>query len=290
MRVLEVSAEENLAPFSRFLWQQRVAHRIFEERGLQVVEIAEPTLAAEVEKAYQAWRNGSLKLQTETAPPAGGETAPTVSSTWLRRAFLAYPGVLIILLLALLVAPFSLNFAPAAISENVILALTIVDLRATSIVDAAVLLGEGQIWRWLTPIFLHFSVAHLAFNCVVTLELGRRIELVQGTGRFLMVVVLTGVFSNLAQALISGYPLFGGLSGVAYGLLGFLLVMQKRFPADPRWHLPAGFAIGLLVFLVLFSTGITEFIGLYIANAAHWAGLVSGGLLALLAKPRVPAA
>jgi GlpG protein len=289
MRVLEVSADEDLAPFSRFLWQQRVSHRIFEERGMQVVEIAEPTLAGEVEKAYQAWRDGRLTLRTEVDPARGEVSDPAVWTTRLRRAFLAYPGVLIILLLSLLVAPFSLNLAPAGISERVILALTIVDLRVTPTVDAAILLGDAQIWRWLTPVFLHFSIAHLAFNCVVTLDLGRRIELIQGTGYFLLVVVLTGVFGNLAQALFSGYPLFGGLSGVAYGLLGYLLVMQKRFPADPRWQLPAGFAIGLLVFLVLFSTGVTEFIGLYIANAAHWAGLCCGVLLALLSKPRVRA-
>ena len=77
-------------------------------------------------------------------------------------------------------------------------------------------------------------------------------------------------------------PLFGGLSGMAYGLLGYLLVMARRAPQDLRWQLPKGFSISLLIFLVVFSTGITEPFGLHVANAAHWSGLICGALLALL--------
>jgi membrane associated rhomboid family serine protease len=38
-------------------------------------------------------------------------------------------------------------------------------------------------------------------------------------------------------------------------------------------------AVTLLAFLVLFSTGITEPFGLMVANAAHWSGLIAGGLV-----------
>ena len=86
MRVIEVSAEENLAPFSQFLWQHRVAHRIFEERGLQVLELAESAHAAEVQKAYSAWCDGSLKLNTVALPGSGFPGAASrikVNRIWL---------------------------------------------------------------------------------------------------------------------------------------------------------------------------------------------------------------
>ena len=43
--------------------------------------------------------------------------------------------------------------------------------------------------------------------------------------------------------------------------------------------------MGLLIFLVIFSTGITEPFGLNVANAAHWFGLATGALLALVSRP-----
>ena len=75
-------------------------------------------------------------------------------------------------------------------------------------------------------------------------------------------------------------PIFGGLSGVAYGLLGFVLVMGRLVADRPAWRLPAGLSGSLLFFLVLFSTGITEGFGLFVANSAHWFGLLAGALIA----------
>jgi GlpG protein len=290
MRVIETTLEENLALFSRYLWQERLAHRIFEERGRQILEVRDDVSAERVRSAYDAWRAGEFVLE-ESQPPAIQDDVLSTSATGPKNSaaqiLREHPGLAVLILLALAVFPFSW---PIADNELTLVArwLTIVDLTRNEPMFWYTALFTGEIWRWLTPIFLHFSVLHIAFNCVVVFELGRRIENVNGTLWFCVLVLVLGVVSNLGQFVLNPAPLFGGLSGVGYGFLGYLLVCQKRFPDEPRWQMPPGFAISLLIFLVVFTTGVTEAFGLHVANAAHWFGLLSGVTMAYLAPVRKP--
>jgi len=280
MRVIETSSDENLKLFSSYLWQQRVVHRIFEERGAQVVELADPAFAETVRRDYEAWRSGRLVLEAQPRAAAAGAAGPQAG--WL-RAIARYPGLAVLIGLALLVFPFSYPLADGRIG-TVVAWLTIVDLRSSmaALPGLPALLAQGEVWRWFTPMFLHFSVLHLAFNCAINIELGRRVErALGGGGLWLLVLALAGA-SNLAQYAFGGGPLFGGLSGVGDGLLGFILVMSRRDPVAAAWQLPPGLSGGLLVFLVIFTTGITEPFGLFVANAAHWGGVLTGAALAAL--------
>ncbi len=274
MRIIETSASDDLSSFSSYLWQQRIVHRIFEERGSQVVELADPAHADTVRAAYQAWRDGRLAL--EAVP---GRRA---RSRW-PAALARYPGLTALIVLVCAVFPFSYLLADGQVTAVAAL-LTIIDLRDSgdTLPSVLELLARGEVWRWFTPVLLHFSVLHLAFNCAVTIELGRRLEGALGSGGLWLLVLALAVASNLCQYAFGAGPMFGGLSGVAYGLLGFILVMARRMPDAPAWQLPPGLSIGLLVFLVVFSTGVTEAFGLFVANAAHWSGLIGGVVLAAL--------
>lgn len=274
MRVIETSASEDLSLFSSYLWQQRIVHRIFEERGSQVVELADPAHADSVQAAYRAWQDGRLALEAVPRERAG--------SRW-PAALARYPGLTTLIALACAVFPFSYLLADGQVTVVAAL-LTIIDLREAgdTLPTLLELLGRGEVWRWFTPMLLHFSVLHLAFNCAISIELGRRLEGALGSGGLWLLVLALAGASNLCQYAFGAGPLFGGLSGVAYGLLGFILVMARRMPAVPAWQLPPGLSIGLLVFLVVFSTGVTEAFGLFVANAAHWSGLLGGMVLAAL--------
>ncbi|MFV2089743.1 MAG: rhomboid family intramembrane serine protease [Pseudomonadales bacterium] len=276
MRVIETSVEEDLSLFSRYLWQVRVRHRIFEERGRQVLEVAESQAAEVVRSAYDDWHAGTLILERRNSDAGSSTLKVGLSLKRVREAALRFPVLSGVLVLAVVIFPFSL---PIADGELTVVArwLTLTDLTT----DAG-LLESIELWRWFTPVFLHFSVLHLVFNVAVVTDLGRRVESIRGSKQLAFSIVVIGVLSNLGQYAVAGNPVFGGLSGVAYGLLGYVLVSQRRFPDQPGWHVHPGFAFSLLIFLVLFSTGVTELFGLHVANAAHWVGLVAGGSLALL--------
>jgi GlpG protein len=129
---------------------------------------------------------------------------------------------------------------------------------------------DGQLWRLITPIFLHFAWFHLLFNGIWMWQLGSVIERRLGPADLGVLVLVIGAGSNIAQFYSTG-PLFGGLSGVVYGLLGYFWV-QGRF--NPRFGLALNNAVVYLMlgWFVLCWAGIIP----NVANWAHTAGLVLG--------------
>ncbi len=140
---------------------------------------------------------------------------------------------------------------------------------------------QGQFWRLLTPIFIHFGLMHLAFNLTMTWQLGELLERRFGPMRFTVLVLILAVVSNLAQFYTSG-PAFGGLSGVLYGLFGYFWIASKLNPYFGYQINPG--AVKML--LIWFALCWVDFFGLLgniqVANMAHTGGLVTGMLLAYL--------
>ena len=85
---------------------------------------------------------------------------------------------------------------------------------------------DNQWWRLISPMFIHFSFAHLAFNCLWVYILGEKIEKINGSIIFILLVLISSIASNLSQFYWTSSNLFGGLSGVIYGLLGFCLIIE----------------------------------------------------------------
>ncbi len=161
-------------------------------------------------------------------------------------------------------------------------------LYATASIDG---ITGGQWWRILTPIFLHFSLLHLVFNGLWLIEFGRRIERLQSHLRLLVVIVATGMISNLCQYIYEPSVLFGGLSGVVYGLFGYCWLWgywESRNTKGSSQGIapPPGIAPFLLFWLLLCMSGILSLVDIYVANAAHIGGLLSGFLLALIYRVR----
>ena len=132
---------------------------------------------------------------------------------------------------------------------------------------------KGEVWRLFTPIFLHFGLMHIVFNMLGLWQLGQVLETGMRTARFSLLVLLIALVSNVTQALASG-PGFGGMSGVVYGLFGYMMIRSKYHPAGgPR--LNQQYTVMMLIWLVL---GFTGSVG-PIANGAHLAGLLTGGVM-----------
>ncbi len=131
---------------------------------------------------------------------------------------------------------------------------------------------QGQIWRLWTPILLHGSIMHFAFNMIWIFQLGRMMEQIEGSFYFVFFVLFTALFSNVAEYLWTG-PMFIGISGVVYGLLGYTFAMaqysRRPYILD---HFTMAFMIGWMVL------GFLGIIG-NIANVTHLAGLMTGSFL-----------
>ncbi len=284
---LSAPLNEDLSGFARLLQAQHIGHRISEAGGVQQVWVADVETAAQVQQLYQHYRTlpaDNLEF-VAAAPPADRP----VGGSWqqqLRR----FPLTALVLVLTLLVALWT------GVGESVeqVAWLTfnaiLIDGQQAWFVPLADSLAAGQWWRLFTPILIHFGWLHLAMNSLWFWELGRRIELQQGSLFLLGFVLLSALGSNFSQFWFSGPSFFGGLSGVLYALLGFCWIRQRLAPVA-AYALTKGVVGMMLVWLLLCLSGLVSALGFgQIANAAHVSGLVTGcaaGLLAgLLARRR----
>jgi GlpG protein len=141
---------------------------------------------------------------------------------------------------------------------------------------------RGQIWRLITPIFLHFDILHILFNMMWLKMLGGVVEGAEGTRRLAMHVVLYAIAGNVLQSFMSG-PTFGGMSGVNYGLFAYVWLVGK-YSHEPRYHIDP-ITVGFMMFWFFACLfGIIE----YVANGAHAGGLVLGVIWAMIKVRRVP--
>lgn len=147
-------------------------------------------------------------------------------------------------------------------------------------------LDRGQAWRLVTPIFIHFGILHLVFNLMWLWDLGGLIESRWKSVRFLCLVLIIGVLANAAQFAVNGdfthgihfaNALSGGMSGVVYGLFGYVWMRSKR---DPSLHLRLNQQTVMLMlgWMIFCLTGMMGHVG----NTAHVVGLLIGVIAGLV--------
>ncbi|MDQ3438842.1 MAG: rhomboid family intramembrane serine protease [Planctomycetota bacterium] len=204
-----------------------------------------------------------------------------VRTSWGAPQQWAMPVSMALILLSLLAA------AATALGENVTgPGMNALQIQSVKYVDTPDGMGmivppmlhdvrRGQVWRLITPIFLHMGVLHLIFNMIWLRDFGSQIERHRSSGYVLLLVVVAAIVSNLAQYWWSDSPRFGGMSGVVYALFGYVWIKGRCEP-----HLGMGvsqqtvlFMLGWMVFCIIMPT-------LAVANAAHVLGLVVGVAMA----------
>lgn len=130
---------------------------------------------------------------------------------------------------------------------------------------------EGQVWRLVTPIFIHFGIVHLVFNMYCLYIFGVQIEQRRKTWRLALLILAIAVTSNVGEYLATGHVAFGGMSGVVYGLFGYVW-MKSRFDPGAGLHVDSMTVMMLIGWFFLCLFGL---IG-NIANWAHGVGLAVG--------------
>jgi GlpG protein len=139
---------------------------------------------------------------------------------------------------------------------------------------------QGQVWRIITPIFIHGGIFHLFFNMMGMRYLGERVEMRKGTWRFALICLVAAIGGNVGQFFVSKGD-FGGMSGVIFALAGYLWIKGHSDPEDGlaldernvRWML-GWFLLGIIAPLTRADP--PPIFPYNMANVAHGVGLAVG--------------
>lgn len=276
-RVAALPIDRDLRPLLAAMSRQGIRHRVVEESGAQVLWVDNDDDAARAQELVQQFlelqAQGKLQGTSPQADLRGYFPMKKYLNDGLRAIWTA-PVTCVLIALALLVAlvsqlgtrlnPVAFLFYPApqlGADPGLMSLITIFGQ----------LDGMGEMLRTLTPMLLHFGAVHLVFDVLWLWYFGRMIEGSQSSVVYLLVVLFTAYISNTTQYIWTYSSNFGGLSGVVYGLLGYIWMWQTVVPWG-RLRLPNSMIGVLIVMLVLMEV----FAGAWIATAAHIGGLVSG--------------
>lgn len=131
------------------------------------------------------------------------------------------------------------------------------------------LIIEGEWWRFVSAMFLHIGFLHLMMNSLALFYLGGAVERMYGTGRFLFIYFIAGIFGSVASFAFNE-QVAAGASGAIFGCFGALLyfgtIHKKLFFRTMGKSVLMILALNLLFGLVVPM----------VDNGAHIGGLVGG--------------
>ncbi|MFT9496840.1 rhomboid family intramembrane serine protease [Anaerosolibacter sp.] len=131
------------------------------------------------------------------------------------------------------------------------------------------LIAAGEYYRLFTSMFLHIGIAHLMFNSYALNMLGKDVEAIYGTSKFLLIYLLAGIFGSLGSFLFSP-AVSAGASGAIFGLIGAYIYFGLRKPAifSARYGLNLVSMLAINIFFGFTIPGIDNF--------AHLGGFLGG--------------
>ena len=138
----------------------------------------------------------------------------------------------------------------------------------------------GQVWRLFTPMLLHASILHIAFNMYALYALGPQLERYYGHWRFLALYILSGFAGNLASFYMSPATSLGASTAI-FGLIAaqgiFVYKNRSLFGKNSRSLL-----INIISIILLnLALGLSP----QIDNWGHLGGLLGGLSIAWFAGP-----
>jgi membrane associated rhomboid family serine protease len=128
--------------------------------------------------------------------------------------------------------------------------------------------AEGEYYRLVTSMFLHYGILHLLLNMWALWILGRTLEGVLGPVRFLTLYFVAGLGGSVAAYLFTPASPTAGASGAIFGLFAALFIVLRRLGRDTSSVLP----VLVINIAISFAPGISL--------AGHLGGLVTGAVIA----------
>lgn len=262
---IESNVEQNERDWSIWVFDEDAVPRAKEQLAAFV---ANPTAAH-----YQAASEAAADLREDTIRKAiaARKNVVNVRERWRRPASSSCPITMTLMFISMLVA-FYTHLGRE--NDNLMERLRIAPNEERFVGQPQPRLKEireGEWWRLVTPIFLHFGLMHIVFNMLMLYQLGMVVEFREGSFKFLLLVLAMAVVSNLAQYYFV-HPLFGGMSGVVYGLFGYVW-MRGKFDPHSNYVLAQN---SVLIMMGWYFACLFHVFGDGVANWAHSGGLLVG--------------
>jgi len=224
--------------------------------------------------------NGSSSGQNPYTPPASSPLEPAPEPPTVRVALPSLAPTVTYAILGFTVVVYLLQMLSVAVFGYAVYQIDWLEIYGARFNQA---IRMGELWRFITPVFLHGSVAHIFFNMYALFSIGSFLERHFGHKRFALLYFLGGFSGNVFSFLLTGENGYSvGASTAVFGLVAaevaFFYQNRKLFGNQARQ------AIGNAVFII----AINLFIGLTpgIDNWGHVGGLLGGAIFAWFASPR----
>ena len=140
---------------------------------------------------------------------------------------------------------------------------------------AYVSLFPSQLWRLVTPIFVHIGWEHFFFNTLTLYFVGQIAEQIWGHHKFLALYVLSGIVGNIFTLFFTPNVIAAGASTSLFGVFAAIMV-AGYFGRNPYLK-ELGRNYQALIIVNLIFNLFTPSIGI----AGHIGGLVGGVLCAI---------
>lgn len=145
-----------------------------------------------------------------------------------------------------------------------------------------ILIAAGQIWRLVTPIFIHASLTHFLFNAYALYLFGRRVESAYGAVRLFVLFFFSGIGGTIASLWLSP-SVSVGASGAIFGLFAAEAVLLWRNRALLGAY--ANSRLNNLLLMAVLNLVIALAPGSQIDLWAHIGGALTGALMAAWIGP-----
>jgi len=202
-----------------------------------------------------AWEAGRAALEKETSkPPSFPVTIALIAINALVFAVMVLRGVSVFLSTPQQAIAFGADFGPLTLN--------------------------GQWWRLVTSMFVHFGIIHIGLNMWCLWNLGRAAEVLLGRFSYLLAYFASGIFGSIASVYREPLAAGAGASGAIFGMAGVLVtfVYLKKTPAHLQINKKMLSSLGTFIFYnLVIGASIPG-----ISNAAHVGGLAMGAVVGAL--------
>ena len=178
-----------------------------------------------------------------------------------------------------------LYFAMALFNQQNISGGSFFDLSGTTLflfgAKEPTYIFHGEWWRLVTAGFLHASVIHIGMNSWGLYDLGAQAEEAFGSGKMLVIYVLSSICGFLASSLLAPSLSIGASAGI-FGLIGAMIAFGLNERSSFGSHVKAAYTRTAVWAMVI------SFMIPYTDNWAHIGGLAGGfGVAYIVGHPRV---